>query len=225
MVLIKEFTEDIKYLYAVAFESAKSEFKFHGKNGPIVAIHGLGGGWAKNGFRKYMAENDVGGILVYFGEIADGLDRYLERLNDYLDRYSDPVIVGFSAGGIIALRYAEKYGWDEIKKIITVCTPLFGSPPASKLNFLGKTFKELSIESNYLSEVRNIIPPKNKVISIFSEGDLKAPFKKVQTLNWPIYLLRGSPSHGEIHSNYKITEKIINSEIGVANKIDISMVK
>jgi pimeloyl-ACP methyl ester carboxylesterase len=219
MSIIKELSEDFKYAHAVMFEHAKSEFEFKGKNGPIIAIHGLGGGWAEKGFRKYMTENNVCGVLVYFGEITDGLNKYIDRLNTYLDKYSNPVIVGFSAGGIIALKYAEKYGWDKFKKIITVGTPLFGSPHASKLTFLGETFKELSVGSDYLNQVRSINPPNGKgVLSIFSDGDLKAPFKNVQTLNWPVLLLEDSPSHGEIHSNFKILEQIINKEIGMVSK-------
>lgn len=214
MSIIKEISDDVEYAYAVTFENAKSEFEFDEKNRPVVALHGLGGGWAKKGFREYMTVNDVGGILTYFGEMTNGLDKYVDRLNNYLEKYSNPVIVGFSAGGIIALKYAEKYGWNKFKKIITVATPLFGSPPASKLTFLGETFKELSVGSLYLNRVRDIKPPKGKVLSVFAEKDLKAPFKNIDSLNWPIIITKAQ-SHGEIHSNWKIIEPIINKEIGL----------
>lgn len=214
MSLTKELSEDFKYAHAVIFEGAKSEFEFKGKNGPIIAIHGLGGGWAKKGFREYMTVNNVGGVLTYFGEMTDGLSKYVDRLDDYLNRYSNSVIVGFSAGGIIALKYSEKCGWNKFKKIITVATPLFGSPPASKFKFIGETFKELSVGSDYLNCIRNINPPKGKVLSVFAGKDTKAPFKNIQTLNWPVIITKAQ-SHGEIHSNYKIIELILNKELEI----------
>ncbi len=215
MSIFTELTEDFKYGYEVMFENAKSEFEFKGTSGPIIALHGFGGGWAKNGFRKYMAKNQVSGILTYFGDIKDGLDKYIDQLDKYINRYPDSFILGFSAGGIIALKYADKYGWDKFKKIITVASPLFGSPPANKIKFMGETLKELVGGSDYLREIRNISPSKGKVLSIFSDNDLKAPFKSPQTLNWPIILLDGHPSHGQIHSDYKILEPIINNELGI----------
>lgn len=215
MSIIKEALEDAKYVRAVIFEKAKSEFEFKGINGPIVALHGLGGGWAKNGFRKYMSENKVCGILTYFGDITDGLDKYIDQIDRYLTQYKNSHILGFSAGGIIALKYAEKYGWEKFKKIITIASPLFGSPPANKLKFAGKTFDELSVESDYLRKIRGINPPENKVLSIFSSIDFKAPFSDSIKLNWPSLVLNNAHSHGEIHSNYKIIEPIINIELVV----------
>jgi pimeloyl-ACP methyl ester carboxylesterase len=215
MLLLRELCHDLKYPKDVIIDNANSEFRFDGKNGPIIALHGVGGCWAKNGFRKYLEQNNVCGTLAYFGAMTDNLDNHVDKIAKYIDRYANPFIIGFSAGGIIALKYAEKYrAWNKLRRIITIATPLFGSPIASKLGFVGKTFEQLSVGSMYLEEVRKIKPPKGKVLSVFAEKDLKAPFENVQTVNWEV-MLTGAQSHGEIHNNYKIIEPIINKELGI----------
>lgn len=214
MSLFHELIEDLKYVYESFSDNPKREFRFSGTKGPIVALHGVGGGWTKDGTRMYMKKNDVGGVLNYFGGMEDGLDKHIETTKQLVDDNPNALILGFSAGGIIALRYAQKYGWDNFKKIITIASPLFGSPPARFLKSRGETYSQLSPDSNYLDEIVKIIPPNGKVLSIFSEQDLEAPFRKVKTLNWPVIIV-GSKSHGQIHSDYKIIEPIINAELQI----------
>ena len=212
MSLLLELVEDSKYFYESLSDNPKREFKFNGSNGPIIALHGVTGGWVKNGPRKYMEINNVEGVLNYFGSMEDGLDNYVEQTKLLVDEYPNSLILGFSAGGIIALKYAEKYGYKNFKRLITIASPLFGSPPAKFVKSWGETYSQLSPKSSYLDKVSSINPPKNKVLSIFSEYDIKAPFNNVTTLNWPVMIV-DSNSHGQIHSDYKILEKYINKEI------------
>lgn len=214
MSLLLELVEDTKYFYESLSDNPKREFKFQGSNGPIIALHGVTGGWVKNGLRKYMELHDVGGVLNYFGTMEDGLDKYVEQTRSLVKEYPNSLILGFSAGGIVALRYAERYGYENFKKLITIASPLFGSPPAKFVKSWGETYSQLSPKSKYLDKVLSINPPKGKVLSIFSEYDIKAPFSNVATLNWPVMVVE-SNSHGQIHSDYKILEKYINGEIGI----------
>lgn len=214
MSLIQESIYDLRYVYESFSANPKREFVFDGTKGPIVALHGVGGGWTKKGLREYMETNDVKGTLNYFGGIEDGLDKHIETTRQLIESNPNALVLGFSAGGIIALRYAEKYGWDKFRKIITIASPLFGSPPAGLLKSRGETYVQLSPNSDYLDEVIKIGPPKDKVLSVFSEVDLKAPFKKVKTLNWPVIVV-DSKSHGQIHSDIKILENIINKELQI----------
>lgn len=211
MALTHELIDDLKYIYECFSSNPRSEFKFSGTKGPIVALHGVVGGWTKNGLRRYMESNNVGGILNYFGGMEDGLDKYVEGARQLIDNYPNALVLGFSAGGIIALKYAEKYGWDNFYKIMTVASPLFGSPPASFLKYRGETYNQLSPGSQYLAEIVNIRPPKGKVLSIFSEWDLKAPFNNEKTLNWPVTVVN-SKSHGQIQNDYRTIENLINKE-------------
>ncbi|HCR35679.1 MAG: hypothetical protein UR29_C0002G0122 [Candidatus Woesebacteria bacterium GW2011_GWC2_33_12] len=91
---------------------------------------------------------------------------------------------------------------------------MFGSPPAKLVKSWGETYRQLSPKSDFLKSVVQIKPPENKVLSIFSEQDMKAPFKNIETLNWTVMMVE-SNSHGQIHSDYKVLEKYINSEIGL----------
>ncbi len=214
-VFTKEIKEDAQYLYSILFENAKSEFEYKGTYEPIIGLHGVDGGWTKRGFREYMDKKNVNGVLTYFGELTNGIDTYVDKLNTYIEGYPNPIIVGFSAGGIVAIRYAEKYGWNGFKKIITIASPFFGSPPAKKLRMLGKSFEDLATGSKFLSNVREIVPPPNKVFSIFAKTDLKAPFNGGEKLNWETLVIDEAGSHGEIHSNYKLIESIMDHELGI----------
>lgn len=214
MSMFQEAIEDIKYIYENLSDYPKCEFRFSGFRGPIVALHGVGGGWTKDGLRRYMKVNRVGGVLNYFGGMEDGLDGYVDRIGRLVADTPNALILGFSAGGILALKYAQRYGWNSFSKIITVASPLFGSPPARLLSFKGKTYQQLSPGSNYLDEIVNIKPPSEKVMSVFAEQDIKAPFKEVKTLNWPVVIVEAK-SHGQIHNNYRTLEHIINKELQI----------
>lgn len=127
-MLIKEVVDDSLIIREAITSGALKEYRFNGTNGPAIMIQGAGiSGWTKDGARLFMKENDVEGVLTYWGMLTKVIDSYLDRLNAEVECYPHSTLVGYSAGGFIALGYVEKYGWDKIKNIVTIATPLMGS--------------------------------------------------------------------------------------------------
>lgn len=110
MSLAKEIKEDIRAFWESTFEGAKDRFEFQGENGPIIAVHGIWGIWTKWGLRDYMKRKNVRGVLVDFGSLDRGIDSYVGQLKDEIERFPGALLLGFSAGGFVALKYAQQYG-------------------------------------------------------------------------------------------------------------------
>ncbi len=198
---------DLEHLKAIFSEEACKRYEFHGKYGPVIGITGIGGGWHKK-VRDYIIANNIGGVLTYFGLLTKGVDAYLPLLHKEIIRYPNALILGFSAGGIIALRYAQKYGWNGFRKIFTIATPFAGIP--KNLSPLGKTCRELSMEDAFLKEIVKINPPPNKVFSFLSADDRysKRPTEILSGLGWPGAVLDGK-GHGSLQSSWEVIGPII----------------
>lgn len=213
MGISHEIMTDIGHYKAIVFDGALNEYEFQGKFGPVIGIPGVDGGWHKE-VRNYLAENNIGGVLAYFGPLTGGVDSYLTRLDKEINKYPNSLILGFSAGGILALRYAQKSGWDKFRKIITVATPFDGIPKS--LGVWGKTLKEISTGSPLLAEILEITPPKDKVLSLFSREDryTKNPYETGKRLHWPYEVLEGK-SHGSLQSSWNGISPFVNAELGI----------
>lgn len=141
-----------------------------GEKGPIVGIRGLGGGWPKD-IVKYFSESSYAGVFMNLGLQTGSIDSYIEAVKKEVETYHNPVIVGFSMGGIVALRYAQLYGWGDIRKVITVGMPFNGVKMFSKIKKLGGVYKDLSPQSSLLKELRNDKVPPHKLLNIFAKFD------------------------------------------------------
>lgn len=209
MSFIHELSEDFGALKESIFENSKNRFEFDGKGKPIIAVQGVWGVWRKNGLRRFMEENKLKGVLVNMGLLEKGIDSYVELLREEVEKCPNPIIIGFSAGGLVALRYAEKYGWDGFDKLITVATPFNGTRYAYLAIPFGQTYTDLLPTSKLLREVKSIIPPKNKVFSFFAESDRHSDHKEIR-LNWPFAILDAN-AHGELTNGYDYTESILSA--------------
>lgn len=208
----REIISDLEHYKAILFDQAWSRYEFSGRRGPIIGITGVGGGWHRP-VRDYILGHDIGGTLAYFGFLGNGIDYYLPRLDDEIKKHPSSVILGFSGGGFIALRYAEKYGWDNVRKIITVATPFAG---VSNLpSQLGETFRELTPGSKFLKEIVAIKPPEpNKVLSLLSFEDRYTPNPYNLKLNWSSAVLEGK-SHGSLQSTWDKISNVLESELEI----------
>jgi pimeloyl-ACP methyl ester carboxylesterase len=213
MSLHKEIKEDFKSFWEGYFRGSKDRFEFQGINGPIVAVHGVGGIWSRNGLRNYMTRKHVSGVLVNFGSLTDGIDNYVDQLSSEISRFPNPLLLGFSAGGFVALRYAQKYGWDKISKIITIATPFNGTRYANLLANRGQTFQDVSLGSNLLTQISNMNIPSNRVMSLFAQEDIYTKSHQIK-LPWETVVLNAK-SHGEIQNEIRHLENILNCELAL----------
>lgn len=210
MEILNEATADLRHYKEILFNKAWKRYEYIGNYGPVIGITGVGGGWHRP-VRNYMEHNQVKGVLSYFGFLNKGIDSYLPQLDAEVHKYQNPIIVGFSVGGFIALRYAEKYGWGRVQKVITVATPFEGAYTLPGV--FGKTFVELLPESPMLEQIKAINPPNNKLLSLLSK-DRYTPNPWNIRLKWPTAILDGD-SHGSLQSNWEKISSVLGAELGI----------
>jgi len=213
MNVSNEIFEDLKYQKGYLFGHVRRSYKFSGKYGPVIGIHGVFGGWMPDSLGYFMRQNDVGGKLVSWGSLTRGFETYFPKLDTEIMKYKNPVLLGYSTSGILVILYAERFkAWNRIKKIITIATPFAGVDP--KLSLVGKSLREMVLGNSILDEVLNIKPPKDKILSLFANEDKFTPNPEKIKLNWPSIILPAK-SHGDIQNHYKWIEKILKSELGI----------
>lgn len=195
--LKKELVEDLRfYIIETRTEKPFQSYEFEGSSGPIIGVHGVTGGWSKNGLKKFMTENNVSGSLMYLGNLLGKIDSYLPAVDAEVKKHTYPTLVGLSVGGLILLRYASAYkAWDKINKIITIGTPFMGYTKFLKTIF--PKLEDLTGSSDILTEIRKLQPPKDKVISIFAKEDKMIPKPNKIQLNWPS-IITDAQGHGDI---------------------------
>lgn len=213
MSMINSTFEDARFLKEIITNNAWGSFVFEGKSGPIIGIHGVLAGWPKNGVRQFMAKYSVKGQLLFLGHLLKGLEEYDKYIDEAIKKYPNSLIVGCSAGGILALEYVNrKKLWNKINKIVTIASPLNGM--AIKYRFLGKTTKQLTRNSNYLKMILNIKPPKGKVVSIFAQYDKFVGNPNLMKLNWP-KIITTAKSHGDLQNHYDWFDDILKKELNI----------
>lgn len=143
-----------------------------GKGKTIVGIHGILGGWTKQGLYKYLIEHNLKGLLLDFGWQTGAIDKYANKLASEVEKRNikQPILVGYSMGGLIVIRYAQKYGWDKVEKVITIAAPVHGSKAAHLIGWLAAG-KDMFPESNFLKELRKTKPPREKLVCISGKWD------------------------------------------------------
>ncbi len=213
MKITDEFLEDYYFFEEAMFDDACQEYIYEGINGPIIGIHGVLYGWPEDGLRAFMKKHKVKGQLLYLGSLMYGIKQYFKQLDIAFSKYKNPLILGFSAGGFLALDYVNKNNlWKKINKIITIGTPFNGIHQLYKV--AGKTAKEVVPGSPLLGRIRKINPPKDKVLSIFAKKDRFVGNPDLIEINWPKVITKAQ-SHGDIQNHQKWFEKILKSELGI----------
>jgi pimeloyl-ACP methyl ester carboxylesterase len=212
MSLRKEVTEDAKFIYELLLKDASREFTFEGVAGPLVAINGIGGGWSEGGLRSFMQENGVRGKLIYKNLLLQPLKSQIPLIAEEIARYENAIVVGFSAGGLMMLNAVDKYNlWSQIKKVITIATPLDGIN-IKPLDFLNESLKDVQKGSDFLREIEAISPPNDKVVSIFAKEDKFIPHPERIHISWN-KIITEARSHGDIQNNRQWYTSILSAEI------------
>lgn len=153
------------------FNAERGRFVFEGKRGPLVGIRGWLGRWSSSGLRKYMSEQNVEGILLDFGLQTKEVDKYVKQLNEELSPFSRTIVVGYSMGGVIAMRYLQTYGSSKINRLITVGSPFNGVGMLRLFDQFGDVYKDLAPSSKLLEELKNLKTPRVEVLNIFASYD------------------------------------------------------
>src|SRR3989344_5888891 len=120
MGLSKERKNQTARLKEVLNGEAVRTYEFPGPHGPVIGIHGVFGAWFDGGIKNYMLQNNIGGSLVHLGTLIRGLETYLPDIEDKIEEYPNALILGYSVGGILALKYAQHRGWNNFRKIIKI---------------------------------------------------------------------------------------------------------
>ena len=214
MSLRKELKEDSQFIKEVLKGAAAKEYVFSGKYGPVVAMHGINGGWTRDGLRLFMEENDVAGTLVYRNLIKPNLETHLLALKSHIEDYDNPLLVGLSAGGLLMLDTVNRYDlWGRIKKIVTIATP-FGGIDYKFLAGAGSGVADVVKGSEYINRIAQIHPPEDKIISIFAREDKFLPHPESLKLDWQV-IITDAQAHGEVQNHQKWYSSILKKELGI----------
>lgn len=210
---LKESVEN-NYWFQFFEGRARERVETQGAFGPVLGFNGVFGGWPEGGIRKYLKEKGVAASLVYLGTLTNGIDSYVAEVAKEIKKRPGALIIAFSASGLVVLRYAQLYGWNNFKKVISIATPFQPVPAAENLKDVHQFFKDFSTESPILSEILNLRPPEGKALSLFASKDVFTPKPESVKLNWPSAILDTS-GHSEIQENYKLIANILDCELGI----------
>lgn len=143
------------------------------KNYKIIVIKGFPGLWSHTNLFKWLKENRLDASVFHFGLQIRKVDHYSNKLEKIINKnYKDKkiILLGFSMGGLIAVKFAQNNNWKNIEKIITFASPFKGSPKAVSYKFLGAT-RDMSPNSKFLKEIQNNKIPSNKLICVSGKRD------------------------------------------------------
>jgi hypothetical protein len=184
-----EVFEFMKYSFERLDSSSLNSHEIEGLYGPIIGIHGVWGEWVRGGLIDFMKKEGVSGSLMYLGSLTKSIDSYLPQIDEQVAKYKLPYLVGISAGGLLAIRYGQVYGWEKVNKIITIGTPFSGTKIANILKPFGRIFQEIEPGSDFLKNIINVSPPSGKAISIFAKHDEFALNPEAIATNWEKIIL------------------------------------
>lgn len=197
-MLIKE-CDDMNYKY----RGLNISYDVVGKGKQIILLHGWG--TSKKTFVSLVEEiksnYEVHTIdLIGFGESEEPLkplclSDYVLFLRDYIIRYNlqNPIILGHSFGGRIAIKYASLF--NDVSKLILVDSAgikrvsLKTKYKIIKYKFLKKWYKLIHNQTMYQKLLRNsgsndykvATPIMKQTLSLVTKEDLRKYIKKIKT--------------------------------------------
>jgi len=133
-------------------------------------LKGFPGWYSYNEILSSLSEAGMHGAIVDLGVQTRSIDEYAMTLKKFLPKDREFTLIGFSMGGLIALKYADNTNWKNIKKVITVATPFGGSPKAAYLPFW-KATHQMREGSEYLDQFQKMKLPRNKLLCAYGEDD------------------------------------------------------
>jgi pimeloyl-ACP methyl ester carboxylesterase len=93
----------------------------------VILVHGLWlGGWTMQGLRLRLSRRGFAAYTFAYPSIAQSLDEHAQRLAAYIGKLQQSVIhlVGYSLGGLVALRCLRNHGEQRIGRIVLMGTPV-----------------------------------------------------------------------------------------------------
>ncbi len=176
MPTLKESSEELKaiiYDFLVSPDKKYHHREVEGKYGPVVAIPGFGGKWEGKRWHNLTKDLDIHAIFTSFGNHYERIEKYADELNKLIEekKLKNITLIGYSMGGIIAIRYAQKYGWEKVDLIITIASPFNGSPFAKLTKKIFASCIDLSPKSELLNNLRKNDIPKNKLVCLYGKWD------------------------------------------------------
>ena len=156
--------------------------KFNPKKRNILLLHGSGFNRAEWFLSNYYLRDYNVFSINYAGLLSnndcDGVDDYAKgKVRDEilaikkLTGSNNISILGHSMGGLIASYYNENSALTDgvfVDKIISISTPWYGSSFIDKCGLKSKRYKQMSVNSSFLIELRSSIE-KNKLMGRLTE--------------------------------------------------------
>ncbi len=153
--------------------------KFKNKNYSIIALKGFPGVWHHQDLLDWANENKLDLSIIDFGLQVRTVNYYSKKLKKIINKNfknKKVILLGFSMGGLIATKFAQKNNWENIEKIITFASPFKGSPVAKDYYLLPSAI-DMTPGSHLLKNIYKRVP-KNKVICITAKKDELVDNKK-----------------------------------------------
>lgn len=151
----------------------REELRIGGGIGPLIFVDGFGANWYRRGLSEYLKKRRMDAWLTDFGSQLKSIDEYVKKLNELIEtnKIKKPIIVGYSMGGLIAVRYAQKYGWGNIGRAITIASPLKGTNMAYLGFLISKGAREMVKGSKLIKEVQEESFSEKKLVCVYGKWD------------------------------------------------------
>ncbi len=163
---------DSRFLFERLTTPIKEIEELPGNDPPVIAVHGIFGGWPSFGLKKYLLDTERHSYLLDWGNQTNHFESYVDRLTDFIIKHEikNPILIGTSVGGLIAIECALKLGWDKIEKVVTLAAPYDGVN-VPKIADIFPDVKEVRPGKRLIEEINNLIIPDGKIISIRGKED------------------------------------------------------
>ena len=188
------------------------EKKFLGNGQPVIGIPGWEAVWMPDGLGKFINSRKLPGELTFFDFQRGYIDSYVDSLGKIIENYEKPLVVGFSLGGIIAARYAQKHGWKGVDKIVTIGSPFAGVKWFDYCKFMGGACEDMRPGSDFLDNLRQMkVPVGKKLIGIYSKNDfhIGKPLRHIQAMPFSETHIVQSAGHNDLGDHCRWWEKIL----------------
>lgn len=197
---------ELAQIASIAYRRGTQDVALWGKNSPVLAIPGWRAdiaGWLPGGLISYCLERDLSGRLLGLGRVDQSVATYAPRVHQAVSELDKPTLIGISLGGLIALHYAIRYGWQDIKAVVTIGCPFNGVELLKLLPFKRGALVDLTPGSQALLEIASIEAKPDQIVNVLTVGDnfvgnphtIACPGKKV-------VVSAAGHNHLQYHSEY-----------------------
>jgi hypothetical protein len=138
---------------------------------PLIFLGGVWGFWPRKGLSKYLQKRKLRAFLFDYHRKSKDFDECVEKLNLFIEKrnLNHITFIGHSMGGLTAVYYCNKYGWNNIDKVICVCTPFKGLRNFGLFNIFIP--KDLKHDSKFLKRLKAKKVKADKITCIYSKWD------------------------------------------------------